>query len=87
MKTAGAAVYANRHYLELFRRTRPERLARDRAEGPKILDNVFIHPGAKIDPAAVVRSETRDRPRNSFIDNEMKSFSVQIPGEPSMNVA
>ena len=25
VKTAGAAIYANRHYLELFRRTRPGR--------------------------------------------------------------
>ena len=25
VKTAGAAIYANRHYLELFRKTRPGR--------------------------------------------------------------
>ena len=58
MKTAGAAIYANRHYLELFRKTRPERLARDKdgEERPKILQNVFIHHGAKIHPEAVVRS-------------------------------
>lgn len=55
MKTAGAAIYANRHYLELFKRTRPERLARDDGEkGPKILENVFIHHGAKIHPEAVL---------------------------------
>lgn len=55
VKTAGAAIYANRHYLELFKRTRPERLARDDGEkGPKILENVFIHHGAKIHPEAVL---------------------------------
>merc|ERR1719507_125171 len=54
VKTAGAAIYANRHYLELFKRTRPERLARDDGEkGPKILENGFIHHGAKIHPEAV----------------------------------
>ena len=55
VKTAGAAVYANRHYLDLFRRTRPERLAQSSGEGsPRILENVFIHHGAKIHPDAVV---------------------------------
>ena len=60
VKTAGTAIYANRHYLELFRRTRPERLARnhdgeeEEQERPKILENVFIHHGAKIHPEAVV---------------------------------
>ena len=59
VKTAGAAIYANRHYLELFRRTRPERLARnhdgeEEQERPKIVENVFIHHGAKIHPEAVV---------------------------------
>ena len=56
VKTAGAAVYANRHYLDLFRRTRPERLAQSGGgEGrPRILENVFIHHGAKIHPDAVV---------------------------------
>ena len=56
VKTAGAAVYANRHYLELFRRTRPERLAQSSSEegSPRILENVFIHHGAKIHPDAVV---------------------------------
>ena len=27
IKTAGAAIYANRHYLKLFRQTNPSRLA------------------------------------------------------------
>ena len=59
VKTAGAAIYANRHYLELFRRTRPERLARnhdgeEEQERPKIVENVFIHHGAKIHPEALV---------------------------------
>ena len=54
VKTAGAAVYANRHYLDLFRRTRPERLAQNSEGSPRILENVFIHHGAKIHPDAVV---------------------------------
>ena len=54
VKTAASAVYANRHYLDLFRRTKPERLAHSGEGGPRILENVFIHHGAKIHPDAVV---------------------------------
>lgn len=52
LKTAGSAIYANRHYLQLYAVTSPERLAR--SEGPQIIGNVFVHPSAKVDSTAVV---------------------------------
>ncbi len=61
LKTAGAAIYANRHYLELFKTSCPQRLASDSENGsggscgPKIVGNVFVHRTAKVDPSAVVR--------------------------------
>jgi mannose-1-phosphate guanylyltransferase len=57
IKTAGAAIYANRHYLDLYRKVHPERLASgDGSEGgrPLILENVFVHRDAKVDSTAVV---------------------------------
>ena len=65
IKTAGAAIYANRHYLNLFRRTNPGRLAkvlehcngsgpvRD-PESPEIIGDVFIDASAQVDPTSVV---------------------------------
>ena len=58
IKTAGAAIYANRHYLKLFRQTNPTRLAQalencngnsgnmNHAKGGVISESVFIlsHP-------------------------------------------
>jgi len=52
LKTPGAAIYANRHYLQLFRQRRPERLAR--GEEPKIIGDVFIDPTAIVHPTAVL---------------------------------
>ena len=65
IKTAGAAIYANRHYLNLFRRTNPERLAKvlehcngsgpvKDPESPEIIGDVFIDASAKVDPTSVV---------------------------------
>ena len=53
MKTPSAAVYANRHYLKLFRKFCPLRLAPQReaavpASGPTIIGDVIIHPTAKV---------------------------------------
>lgn len=58
IKTAGSAIYANRHYLELFRKTRPEMLAdntnNNYITGPTIIGDVYIHPSASVDPSATV---------------------------------
>ena len=67
IKTAGAAIYANRHYLKLFRQTNPSRLKffdncngnsggdlQNKNQNPEIIGDVFIHPSANIHPTAVV---------------------------------
>ncbi|CAG2168669.1 unnamed protein product, partial [Oppiella nova] len=54
LKTAGSAIYANRNYLKLYRKTNPELLASDTPSGPKITGDVFIHPTASIDPTATI---------------------------------
>ncbi|KAG6438926.1 hypothetical protein O3G_MSEX000335 [Manduca sexta] len=48
VKTAGSAIYANRHYLELHR----DRLTR--TDACQILPDVFLHPTAVVDPTAVI---------------------------------
>ncbi|CAL1535662.1 unnamed protein product [Lymnaea stagnalis] len=54
IKSAGAAVYANRHYLAIYRDTHPERLAKNSEGSPKIIGDVFIHPTATVHPTAVL---------------------------------
>ena len=55
IKTAGSAIYANRHYLDLYRQTHPNWLTKNSESGPKIVGDVFIHPSASVDPTATVR--------------------------------
>ncbi|KAG7300969.1 hypothetical protein JYU34_015324 [Plutella xylostella] len=50
LKTAGSAIYANRHYLQLYRRRAPARLSL----GPHLLPDVYIHPTATVDESAVI---------------------------------
>lgn len=53
IKTAGSAIYANRHYLKLYRRNRRvDRLCSTTA--PTIIGDVFVHPSATVHPSAVV---------------------------------
>jgi len=56
IKTAGSAIYANRHYLQLYAQNGTlNRLAKQKAEGsPVIQGDVFIHPTAKVDETAVL---------------------------------
>jgi mannose-1-phosphate guanylyltransferase len=55
IKSAGSAIYANRLYLELYKRNNPSRLAQNGAQnGPRILGDVFIHPSATVDPSATL---------------------------------
>lgn len=53
IKTAGSAIYANRHFLEMYRRTK----ATDEKESTpvcNIIGDVYVHPSATIHPTAVV---------------------------------
>ncbi|KRX96645.1 Mannose-1-phosphate guanyltransferase alpha-B [Trichinella pseudospiralis] len=52
LKTASAAIYANRHYLNLYHTTHPERLTR-KGE-PTILGDVYIHPSVEVHPSCVI---------------------------------
>ena len=54
IKTAGSAIYANRHFLTLYNTNNPERLTKDTDHGPKIIGDVFIHETAVVDPSAVL---------------------------------
>ena len=56
VKTAASAVYANRHYLQLYKTKRPERLASSAGGSVacNIIGNVFIHPTARIHSSAVI---------------------------------
>nr|CDJ87722.1 Nucleotidyl transferase and Bacterial transferase hexapeptide repeat domain containing protein [Haemonchus contortus] len=50
-KTAAAVLYANRHYLRLFKKRYAARLCRDRAQ---IVGDVFIDPSAEVDKSAKI---------------------------------
>ncbi len=54
IKTAGSAIYANRHALALYNKTNPERLTKESVKKPKIIGDVFIHDTAVVDPSAVL---------------------------------
>ncbi|XP_062611541.1 mannose-1-phosphate guanyltransferase alpha-A-like isoform X2 [Saccostrea cucullata] len=54
IKTTGAAIYANRHYLALYQDWHRERLARNGELKPQIIGDVYIHPTADVHPTAVL---------------------------------
>uniref|UniRef100_A0A1Q3FIB6 Putative gdp-mannose pyrophosphorylase/mannose-1-phosphate guanylyltransferase n=1 Tax=Culex tarsalis TaxID=7177 RepID=A0A1Q3FIB6_CULTA len=63
VKTAGSAIYANRHYLTLYKNTHPERLANagqktsEHSQGSlicNIIPDVHIHPTASVHPTATL---------------------------------
>ncbi|XP_016958725.1 mannose-1-phosphate guanyltransferase alpha [Drosophila biarmipes] len=62
LKTAGSAIYANRHYLGLYKKTHPERLANvgtKRGEGDgslicTVFPDVYVHPSATVHHSAVL---------------------------------
>jgi mannose-1-phosphate guanylyltransferase len=65
LKTAGSAIYANRHYLELYRSSHTDRLARGdltAEEGKEkrcnIIGDVYIHPTATVHNTATVRLQS-----------------------------
>ena len=57
VKSAASAIYANRQYLDLYRKRQPERLAGTHpiSASVQIIGDVFIHPTAQIHPTCVVR--------------------------------
>jgi mannose-1-phosphate guanylyltransferase len=58
VKTAGSAIYANRQYLDMYRKRQPGRLAGYPGKGDnvphKIIGDVYIHPTAQIHPSCVI---------------------------------
>ncbi|CAG5128834.1 unnamed protein product, partial [Candidula unifasciata] len=54
IKSASAAVYANRHYLASYHLSHPDYLAKNRPGSPIVLGDVFIHPTAVVHPTAVL---------------------------------
>ncbi|XP_037952023.1 mannose-1-phosphate guanyltransferase alpha-A [Teleopsis dalmanni] len=62
LKTAGSAIYANRHYLDLYKKTHPERLANAGFKHSEdngnlictIFPDVYIHPSAIVHHTAVL---------------------------------
>ncbi|XP_046376615.1 mannose-1-phosphate guanylyltransferase regulatory subunit alpha-A-like isoform X1 [Haliotis cracherodii] len=54
IKSAGAAIYANRHYLAIYHSTHPERLTTNGEGKIKVIGDVFIHPTAMVHPTAVL---------------------------------
>jgi len=54
IKTAGSAIYANRHYLALYNKVNQERLTKEGKNTPKIIGDVFIHESASVDSTAVL---------------------------------
>ncbi|XP_053987243.1 mannose-1-phosphate guanyltransferase alpha-A [Hylaeus anthracinus] len=54
VKTAGSAIYANRHYLALYKKTHLNRLSPTTSELCHIIGDVYIHPSATVDSTAVL---------------------------------
>ena len=51
-----AAIYANGRYMNIYKRTHPNRLASNHGEGSAaIVGEVIIHPSANVHPTAKVR--------------------------------
>ncbi|KAI6197921.1 NTP-transferase domain-containing protein [Aphelenchoides besseyi] len=69
VKTPGAALYANRHYLELYRTRCPKRLCTDRAQ---IVGDVYI------DPTAIVHSTAKIGPNVSIGANVVIGAGVRV---------
>ncbi|KAG1654935.1 Mannose-1-phosphate guanyltransferase alpha-A [Nymphon striatum] len=54
IKTAASAIYANRHYLSLYKQHHPERLAKFGGNQATIIGDVYIHPTASVHPTATL---------------------------------
>lgn len=76
VKTAASAIYANRQYLEQYKRSNGHcQFATDRNEQTRdctIIGNVYIHPTAKIDPSSVIG------PNVSIMENCVIAAGVRV---------
>lgn len=54
VKTAGSTIYANRHYLALYKAKFPRRLASSANSPCHIIGDVYIHPSATVHSTAVL---------------------------------
>ncbi|XP_014607238.1 PREDICTED: mannose-1-phosphate guanyltransferase alpha-A isoform X2 [Polistes canadensis] len=54
LKTAGSAIYANRHYLSLYKTKNPGYLTSPSANKCNIIGDVYIHPTATVHPSALL---------------------------------
>ncbi|KAE8750018.1 hypothetical protein FOCC_FOCC003142 [Frankliniella occidentalis] len=60
LKSAGSAIYANRHYLHLYQSKSSQRLAKSRSKdnpddtGCNIIGDVHLHPSASVHPTATL---------------------------------
>ncbi|XP_071871089.1 GDP-mannose pyrophosphorylase A [Bombus fervidus] len=54
VKTAGSAIYANRHYLALYKAKHPDRLASTVNGTFQIIGDIYIHPSATVHETAVL---------------------------------
>lgn len=60
IKTAGSAIYANRHFLEMYRHRRTKAIDGDEAHPVcNIIGDVYIHPSATIHPTAMVNTQRK----------------------------
>lgn len=62
LKTAGSAIYANRHYLDLYHSQHMDQLAQEDFVGEKgkekrcnVIGDVYVHPTATVHTTATVR--------------------------------
>lgn len=54
IKSSGAAIYANRHYLAIYHGTHPNWLASNGEGKPSVHGDVYIHPTAQVHSTAVL---------------------------------
>ncbi|EFN63031.1 Mannose-1-phosphate guanyltransferase alpha [Camponotus floridanus] len=54
VKTAGSAIYANRHYLALYKQKHPNRLASTSNDSCNIIGDVYIHSSATVHPTSIL---------------------------------
>ncbi|XP_043277781.1 mannose-1-phosphate guanyltransferase alpha-A [Venturia canescens] len=90
VKTAGSAIYSNRHYLALYREKYPERLALSSIGVCNVVGDVCIHPTAVVHPSAVLgpnvsigpcaRIEAGVRIRESIVlaDAQIQAHSIVL---------
>ncbi|KAG8337414.1 hypothetical protein J6590_024422 [Homalodisca vitripennis] len=80
IKSAGSAIYANRHYLELYKAHQPHRLAKDTEA--TVIGDVYIHHSATVHPTSVIWSKKRSGDSNDFCRNHVKEGDWKMSTAP-----